>query len=303
MMATIRTMPAAPDAPDLLTTAEMALFVARGFLAFEAIVPEAINEAAIAAFEPTGAFDLLRAKPDSGTPLGDIYPDPSPVGAMLRLPRVQGIIESLVGLDAVYDHDWVHLREPGDTVDQHLHQDAIIDLTRAFDIQMFWYPRAVAPGAGGTGFVPGSHLRSVNEFEISRYQNIVGQTDFAGPAGSVVIFHQGMWHRGRANRSDDRRWLYKIRLNPTTPQVRRWDLADFDAVHGKQSDHIFATYDPNSAATAFRTPEPWFESAASRLETVNRSRLWRYVTGDQTFDADWYLTRTEGRQRIDGMVG
>ncbi len=296
-------MPITPEGTDLLTTAEMARFAAQGFLSFESVVPEEINEAAIAAFEPTGAMDLLRAKPDSGTPLSDIYPDPSPIGAMLRLPRVQGIIESLAGLDAVYDHDWVHLRAAHDTIDQHLHQDAIIDVTRAFDIQMFWYPRAVETRSGGTGFIPGSHLRRVNEFEIARYQNIVGQRDFVGPAGSIVVFHQGMWHRGRANHTDDERWLYKIRLNPTTPQVRRWNLDDYDAVHGTPTDHIFATYDPASAANAFRTPEPWFESAASRLETVNRARLWRYLTGDLDFDADWYLTRTSGRERIDGVAG
>ena len=296
-------MATAPDPSDLLTTAEMAHFVTHGYLAFPSVVPEEINEAAVAAFEPTGALDMLRAKPDSGTPLADLYPDPSPVGAMLRLPRVQGIIESLVGLDAVYDHDWVHTREPGDLADQHLHQDAIIDTTLAFDIQIFWFPRAVEARSGGTGFVPGSHLRQVNEFEIARYQNIVGQQDFVGPAGSVVVFHQGMWHRGRANHSGDRRWLYKIRLNPTTPQVRRWNLADFDAVHGRPSDHIFASYDLNSAAQQFRTPEPWFEMAASRLETVNRSRLWRYVTGDGHFDADWYLSRTEGREQLDQRAG
>ncbi|MEI7860745.1 MAG: phytanoyl-CoA dioxygenase family protein [Acidimicrobiales bacterium] len=296
-------MPLAYEGTDLLTTAEMAQFVAQGFLSFESVVPEEINEAAIAEFAPTGVFDLLRAKPDSGAPLAQIYPDPSPIGAMLRLPRVQGIIESLVGLDAVYDHDWVHVRAPHDTVDQHLHQDAIIDLTRAFDIQMFWYPRAVETHSGGTGFIPGSHLRKVNEFEIARYQNFCGQKDFVGPAGSLVVFHQGMWHRGRANHTDDERWAYKIRLNPTTPQVRRWNLEDYDAVHGTPSDHIFATYDPATAANMFRTPEPWFEAAASRLETVNRARLWRYLTGDQAFDADWYLTRTGGRERIDGTVG
>jgi len=289
----------ATDRSQRLSTAEMAQFVARGFLVFEALVPDEINAAALELFSQTGIADMLRAKPNSGTRLGDVYPDPSPVGAMLRLPRVAGIIESLVGPQPVYDHDWVHVREPGDVIDQHLHQDAIIDTTLAFDIQLFWFPHDVEPGAGGTGFVPGSHLRLVNEFDIARYQNLVGQRDFIGPAGSIALFHQGMWHRGRANSSSQRRTMYKIRLNPTSPQVRHWNLADFDAIAGEPYDHIFATYRDDTPAALFRQPESWFEHATGRLETANRARLWRYLTGDESFDADWYLNRTENRRRID----
>ncbi len=43
------------DKSNLLTTEEMAQFVARGFVEFEAVVPEEINLAAIAEFQRTGA--------------------------------------------------------------------------------------------------------------------------------------------------------------------------------------------------------------------------------------------------------
>jgi hypothetical protein len=35
-----------------------------------------------------------------------------------------------------------------------------------------------------------------------------------------------------------------------------------------------------------------------RLETVQRSLLWRHLTGDSGFDVDWYLTRTERRAAL-----
>lgn len=283
---------------ERLTTAEMARFCARGYLVFESVVPDDINAAALGLFAETAPVDLRRDKPRSGTPLDELYPDPSPIGAMLRLPRVQGILGSLLGPDPVYDHDWVHVREPGDLVDQHLHQDAIIDSTLAFDVQLFWFPHAVGPGEGGTGVVPGSHLRVVNEADIARYQNLVGQRDLAVPSGSVAVFHQGLWHRGRANHGPSRRTMYKIRFNPSVPQVRHWDTTDFDAVHGAPWDHVFATAGHDTAAAAFRRPERWHEAASSRLETVNRARLWRYLTGDESFDADWYLTRTERREAL-----
>ena len=118
----------------LLTTAEMARFVADGMLRFEAVVPDEINQAALELFSQTGMADMFRPKPNSGMALADIYPEPSPIGAMLRLPQIPGIITSLVGPDPRYDHDWVHVRLPGDLVDQHLHQDAIVDTTLAFDV-------------------------------------------------------------------------------------------------------------------------------------------------------------------------
>lgn len=285
-------------AVERLTTREMAMFVARGFLSFPAIVPDDINDAAGALLRETGWNDHERPKPDSGTALSACYPDPSPIGRMLRLPRVQGIITSLVGPVPLFDHDWVHVREGGDIVDQHLHQDAIVDPTMAFDIQLFWFPHEVKEGEGGTGFVPGSHLRVVNEADISRYQYLVGQRDFHGPAGSIVVFHQGMWHRGRANHGGERRYMYKIRLNPSQPQVRLWDLDDFDEVHNARHDHVFATSRNDSAAAMFRQTERWHEVATGRLETVQRTRLWRYLTGDDSFDADWYLTRTERRHLL-----
>lgn len=291
------------DRGQRLSTAEMAKFVSRGFLVFESVVPDDINAAALDLFAETGVDDHRRAKPDSGTPLGELYPEPSPIGAMLRLPRVHGIVTSLVGADAVFDHDWVHVRESGDVVDQHLHQDAIVDPSVAFDIQLFWFPHDVGPGEGGTGLVPGSHLRIVNEADIARYQNVLGQRDLAVPAGSIAVFHQGLWHRGRSNAGPRRRFMYKIRLNPTRPQVKQWNLDDFEAVHGVGSDHIFATMSSGStAAASFRRTERWHEVATGRLETVQRARLWRYLTGDDSFDTDWYLTRAERRRALTDSV-
>jgi hypothetical protein len=43
------------------------------------------------------------------------------------------------------------------------------------------------------------------------------------------------------------------------------------------------------------TPEPWFENDTGRLEFLGRIKLWRYLTGDATYDADYWLTRVENR--------
>lgn len=287
-----------------LTTKEMARFVARGFLRFDGIVPADVNERVIEELDALGrdrwSTDGVVKPPATGTPLSRCYPAPSVIGEFLRLPRVQGIIHSLVGSDPVFDHDFVHLREPGDPWEQHLHADAILDRAEvAFDVQLFYFPHALAPGEGGTRFVPGTHLRRVNELQVGRYQHLLGEERVACPAGTVIVFHQGLWHAGQANPSQQRRWMYKIRLNATQPQVRLWDTSDLDEMQNGPDDHLFARFADESVAKEFRHVEPWCDNADYRLEQVQRALLWRYLTGDATFDVDYYLTRVERHRALE----
>lgn len=303
------------DTP-LLTTTQMASFVARGFLRLEAVVPPEVNAQAmdqlpllfrswldefraVLADQPTETLEAPL--PRSGTCLFDAYAPDSAFGQMVRVPVIAGAIASLVGDAPVVDHHFVHLKRAGDLTAQGLHCDAIIDPTTAFDIQLFWFPHDVAPRAGGTRFVPGSHLRRVNMDDISRYQHIAGDEYFAGPAGTVMIFHQGLWHAGAPNHSATLRVLGKLRLNPTQAQIRLWDTSDLDA-RNAADDHVFARSEPGTVASLLRRTEPWYEPAAHRLEIVQRSHLWRYLTGESAFDVDWYLTRMERREALTGSA-
>jgi hypothetical protein len=283
---------------DLLSTTDVATFAARGFLALPGIVPDELNRAATAELGQImatwGSADRPFA-PSSGQRLADIYPEPSAIGAILRHPPVAGALRSLLGADPVFDHDFVHHKPAGDPFGQYLHQDAMVDPTVAFDVQLFYFPHEVEPGAGGTGFVPGTHLRRVHETDVGRYVHMAGEQQWAGPAGSVLLFHQGLWHRGMPNPSGADRLMYKIRLNPTAPQVRHWDTSDLDELQAGPDDHIFARFRFDSVAGILRHREPWMGEADHRLELANRAALWRYLSGDDRFDVDWYLTRSEAR--------
>jgi hypothetical protein len=212
----------------------MADFVADGFLRFDALIPEALNQAAWKEMKRLAPGKLRRAlhglsgrsgaleagplaqnSPASLTPLEDCYPAPSALGEVLRFPAVAGIIESLVGANPAFDHDFIHHIPAGAPRGQHLHVDAVLEPeAQAFDIQLFYFPTAVAPGGGGTRFVPGSHLRRARAEGIARYQHVVGEQHYSGPAGTLLVFHQGLWHAGQPNPSAEDRWMYKIRLNP-----------------------------------------------------------------------------------------
>src|SRR4051794_35362791 len=93
----------------LLSSLQMAQFVARGFLRFDEFIPNDINDAIMKDID-AGTVKAQAA----GTPLSQCYPPPSAVGEMLRLPKVAGVIQSLVGADPLFDHQAVHVREPNE---------------------------------------------------------------------------------------------------------------------------------------------------------------------------------------------
>lgn len=295
-------MTTARDTEHFLSTRQMAAFVTDGFLRFEGVVPDELNARAI---DEMRRLSVERFTPDglkpphTGTPLAECYPPPSAIGEYLRLPSIRGIITSLVGPDPTFDHDWSHHIPAGTATGQALHVDAITDTADpAFDIQLFWFPHAVEPGEGGTRFVPGSHLHRVLASGLDRYQHILGEERFAGPAGSVLVFHHGMWHAGQPNPGAGDRWMHKVRLNPSTSQVRRWNLDDLDELQNPPSDHVFARMMPDSVAQVLRTMHPWMGITDYRNEQVQRALLWRYLTGDDTYDVDHYLTRLAGRAAL-----
>jgi hypothetical protein len=292
----------------------MAQFVASGYLRFDAVVPADVNEQAMvelpalfsswveqySAVVGGGAVERDGDGPTrrSGTSLSDAYRPDSALGRMVRVPEIAGAIASLVGTRPVFDHHFAHLKMAGDLSAQRLHCDAIVDPMTAFDIQLFWFPHDVEVGAGGTRYVPGSHLHRADNDHIGRYQHLLGDEYFSGPAGTVLIFHHGLWHAGAPNRSDALRVMGKVRLNPTEPQVRLWDTSDLDE-RNLADDHIFAVTDPGSTASILRQRQPWYTESTYRHELVQRAKLWRYLTGDERFDVDWYLTRQEARGRLE----
>ena len=275
------------DKQYLLSSKQMAEFVARGFLRFDELVPDEINR------EVMQAIDTQVIKGHrSGTPLSACYQG-TPIRKLLDLPRIQGLIQSLVGEDPLFDHDAIHVREPNEGKAQGLHADSIIDCRSHFDIQLMYFPHDVPLEMGGTLLLPGSHFRRVNEMDVAAYQNMRGQIPMVCKAGSVLALHHGIWHCGRQNKTNRRRYMFKLRLNPVVRQMRLWNDGDLDDDYraAKAIHSAFPMGDDVQGILARR--EPWFEAASGRLEIVNRIKLWRFLTGDETFDVHYWLGRLE----------
>lgn len=275
------------DKKYLLTSQQMAEFVARGFLRFDEMAPDEINQ------DVMSGIDGQEIKGHrAGTPLSQCYQGTA-IRKLLDLPQIQGLIQSLVGEDPLFDHDAIHVREPNEGRAQGLHADSIIDCRTHFDIQLMYFPHDVPLEMGGTLLLPGSHFRRVNEMDVAAYQNMRGQIPMVCKAGSILALHHGIWHCGRQNKTNRRRYMFKLRLNPTVRQLRLWNTDDLDEEYRKHRE-IFVRRQPDaSVQDILGRLEPWFEAASGRLEIVNRIKLWRFLTGDEDFDVNYWLSRLE----------
>ncbi|MCY4147190.1 MAG: phytanoyl-CoA dioxygenase family protein [Chloroflexi bacterium] len=277
------------DKQHLLNSRQMAEFVARGFLRFDELVPAAINQAVMRDIDR----QAIKGAP-AGTPLSQCYADTA-IRRMLDLPKVQGLIHSLVGADPLFDHDAIHVRQPNEGKAQGLHADSIIDLRTHFDVQLMYFPHDVPLEMGGTLLLPGSHFRRVNEMDVAAYQNMRGQIPMVCKAGTLLALHHGIWHCGRQNKTDRRRYMFKLRLNPAVRQLRLWNTDDLDdSYRARREIHAGLDRDGNVQDILSR-PEAWFEAASGRLEIVNRIKLWRFLTGDSDFDVHYWLGRLENK--------
>jgi hypothetical protein len=301
----------------LLSSAQMASFAARGFLRFDGAVPADINAQFMAEAGEVPELaeggkimavygDTLAASriPEvaAGTPLAEAYAPGSAVSRLLELPLVRGALRSLLGEAAVFDHHFLHVTFPPryyeaarrENVSQHTHQDSTIDPRLSFDVQVMYYPHAVTRPMGGTRFIPGTHLRKVSEVALGRYQNVLGQQHMVCEAGTLLFLHHGIWHGGGVNLSDDVRYMFKIRMHASGSQVRCWDVDDLPRPNAQRPIFFRKTAPPRGTVEdILMTPEPWFEQDTGRLEFVNRIKLWRYLTDDPSYDADYWLTRLE----------
>ena len=290
------------DTLYLLTTSQMAEFAAKGCLRFDGLIDSDLNQEFLDLFaEDIGSDDryvnkvIPNCKP--GTYVLQAFPQDHPLSKILAQPVVAGTLKSLIGTNPIFDHHHVHMTFPNRSRVQTNHQDSTIDLrSKNFDIQMIYFPHEVNDKMGGTRYIPGTHLRTVHESQIARYQNIRGQIRVTCPAGTIIFFHHGIWHGGGKNTSDVPRIMYKLRLQPSGSQSLQWDTSDLTEERIKSWQrpifHAFGKREEDDVPSILMSDEPWFDNT-SRLEYMNRIRFWRTLLNDAEIDIDYWLTRVE----------
>ena len=303
--------------PKLLTTEQMAEFASSGCLFFEELIDKETNKEFLDDIGHTSAdkvdsmetynknikatSSIPRIK--AGSPLKNAYPVNSPLEKILKNEVVAGAIQSLVGSNPIVDHQALHLTFPTKffkgankrQMSQGNHQDSTIDPRSTFDIQVFYFPTEVTKEMGGTRYHPGTHLRIVNEFAIAKYQNILGQKSIVCKPGTIGIFHNGLWHGAGVNFSDEIRYMFKVRLQPTEKQELLWDP---DKRYKPLPNRALYWTDENKEETIndiLMQSYPWQEADTNRLDKINVVKFWRLLTGHKKMDVDYWLTRIENK--------
>lgn len=261
-----------------LTAKEMARFVASGYLKFEEMVPKDLAAACLDEIRNYNGYFAV------GTPFDETWPKGTPLGEAFRLPQVQGLIHSLVGPDPLYDHHGPHLVKGGKMQGPDMHQDSVIDFRdNYFDIQLSLFPVDTPDAMGGTFLVPGTQYRNVRTSEIDIYQHMRGKIWASCPAGTIYVWNTRVWHGARSNHTQQDRYMYKLRLNPSKAQVLNFDTADLD--------------DPE-IGKILNTNHGW-EGNEHRYELMQRIKLWRFVSGQPDYDiGERFMRRIEYQPQL-----
>ena len=168
----------------LISSKEMAQFVASGYLKYEEMVPRDLSEACLEEMKND------RGYLEVGTPFEETWPKGTALGDAFRLPQVKGLIHSLVGPDPLYDHHGLHLLRANSMMGPNMHQDSVIDFRENyFDIQLSFFPHDTPDEMGGTFLIPGSHFRNVRTGEIRGYHQISGKIWATCPVGTMYVWN------------------------------------------------------------------------------------------------------------------
>ena len=263
------------ETADLLSVGQMAQFVLDGYLEFDNLIPEELNQAV---YE-----DQLRSV--SGSVLKDefrwnqvdnrkaFYDYSEAVREVHDLPAVRAVLQSLVGPNPRHNHSACHITPPHKQESQSWHVDGggrrrmrlKNDHPYHFDVLTAYFTHDVPYEMGPTLILPGSHMRHVLGGDIARYKNIAGQKRLEGKGGRIAFIHDAIWHCAQPNQTDETRFMFKIRFNPAVPQQQLFNTEGWD---NQEIRNYFLRHRHKNALTG--------ETAAVGPDMVD---WWHYLCG------------------------
>jgi ectoine hydroxylase len=211
--------------PGELTELDRFIFDSWGYL----LIEDVLSEAEVA--ECVEASKRLHAGADKWGQVGRGYESEPAFERLIDHPAVLPKVRGLYGDRFILQSGWNTLQPAGGTVGG-WHQDG----SGAYDFKNLGYPIPLiqlrasylltdqsVPRSGNMELIPGSH-RSKNplpdEIRKNRDDVPIGHV-ICAPAGSVLIFHNAVWHRTYAHDGDYDRYTMHYVYSP--PWVRNSD--------------------------------------------------------------------------------
>ncbi|MBM3263296.1 MAG: HEAT repeat domain-containing protein [candidate division Zixibacteria bacterium] len=182
--------------PILLDDAKMRSFVSDGYVTLKTDFSRELHEAVGARIE--ALFE------NGGNPGNNLLPHVPEIQDVFDHPAVHGALTSLLGPGYyLHPHRHCHYNPPG-SPGQRNHKDSWSKYHHRPRWAMgFYYPQDTPVELGPTGVTPGSHY----------YNGSAGpnqEIPLTGEAGTVILVHYDLWHRGTANTSDKKRYMVKF---------------------------------------------------------------------------------------------
>ena len=212
--------------PGEFTDVDRFIFESWGYLVIPGVLSK---EEAEECYE---ASERLHANRDrSWGQLGRSYESEPSLERLIDHPAVLPKVRGLYGDRFILQASWNTMQPAGGGVGG-WHQDG----SSAFDFRKLGYPVPLIqlrasflltdqsePGMGNMELIPGSHRSRVPlpaEIRESRSDVSIGHV-ICAPAGSVLLFHNGVWHRTYAHHGDQDRYTAHYVYSP--PWVRAAD--------------------------------------------------------------------------------
>ena len=157
-------------------------------------------------------------------------------------PAVDGALAGVLGDNYfMHPHRHCHYRPPN-SEGQQIHKDSFTRRRHHTRwILAMYYPQDTTVDMGPTGVIPGTHYYNWLKGPIGvreRIEGTEGEVPMAVDAGTVLIVHYDIWHRGIGNSSDKKRYMMKFMFTRMEePQAPSWDNHDADWVSESDGGH------------------------------------------------------------------
>ena len=218
------------DTASLLTDEQVQEFLINGYLVLQ---PASLDKS----FHSSVFTETLSIFQEDGNPGNNILPRVPQLQCVFDDPVVRGALESLLGSNyTMQPHRHAHLTKPG-SQDQQWHKDSYFGYRKLLRhhqlryIMAMYYPQDTTMEMGPTAIKPRSQY-DVMDANTHRSEDLLENSNASSgteddvfmicTAGTVVLIHYDIFHRGTANvTSDSYRFMFKFQFNrleePTRP--------------------------------------------------------------------------------------
>lgn len=241
-----------------LNDAQMAQFIAHGYITITPDLPRALHDEIFAKHEEVFAKE--------GNPGNNLLPRIPLVRQIFEHPSVVGALKSVVGEDYyLQPHRHPH-HNVAHSKGQSMHQDGGKRWShRTRYLLAFYYPQDTPLERGPSGIVPGSHY-----FNTPEGAKIEQEMPLVTPAGTVTIVNYDLWHRAMPNLSEEHRYMVKF-------------------LFARMSEPQFATW--NNEQAAWPGSAPVLKGDAAELQAMY-AHAWHWQRGDGIKTPDFSSDRS-----------